>query len=335
MQTQNYINHIAFVIDASISMEHHESEVPEIADNLVQRLAARSKELDQETRVSIYTFADTVTCQIFDKDVLRLPSIKGLYRAYGNTALIDATLQARDDLAKTATMYGDHAFLIYVITDGEENRSKHTPTDLQRTIAQLPDNYTLAVFVPDQHGVFEAKKFGFAQGNIAIWSTTSVHGLENAREVMYEATDRYMVQRATGNFKGTRALFDMSSDTLNAHNVRATLTPLANDKYIILRNTATVIEIKPFVELAGVRYTIGMAYYQLTKTEHIQPRKKIAIRERSTGKVYTGADARALLGLPNAEIKVTPQFNQHYDVFVQSLSVNRKLMPNTDVLVIY
>jgi len=27
---------------------------------------------------------------VYDKDVLRLPSIQGLYKAYGNTALIDA-----------------------------------------------------------------------------------------------------------------------------------------------------------------------------------------------------------------------------------------------------
>ena len=49
---QNYINHIALVLDASGSMSHLSSAVVQVADNQVQYLAARSKELDQETRAT-------------------------------------------------------------------------------------------------------------------------------------------------------------------------------------------------------------------------------------------------------------------------------------------
>src|SRR6478609_5655019 len=87
---QNYINHIAFVIDASSSMGHLSDTVVEIFDSQIAYLAKRSKELDQETRASVYLFSDTTKNLVFDMDVMRLPSLKELYRAYGNTALLDA-----------------------------------------------------------------------------------------------------------------------------------------------------------------------------------------------------------------------------------------------------
>jgi hypothetical protein len=49
--------------------------------------------------------------------------------------------------------------------------------------------------------------------------------------------------------------------------------------------------------------------------------------------MYTGLDARDLLGLPEVgQVKIVPTNTTKYDVFVQSLSVNRKLMPNTQII---
>jgi hypothetical protein len=39
-------------------------------------------------------------------------------------------------------------------------------------------------------------------------------------------------------------------------------------------------------------YQPGDGFYQLTKREKIQPQKKIAIREKATGRIYTGPEAR-------------------------------------------
>jgi hypothetical protein len=82
-------------------------------------------------------------------------------------------------------------------------------------------------------------------------------------------------------------------------------------------------------------YAIGHGYYQLTKTETIQPRKQIVIREKQTNKVYGGDAARDILGLPRGTaIRVKPNANPSYDVFVQSTSVNRKVLKGTDLIVV-
>jgi hypothetical protein len=59
MSGENYINHVALVLDASSSMSSHRSTVVKVADEQIKHLARRSTELDQETRVTVYAFADT------------------------------------------------------------------------------------------------------------------------------------------------------------------------------------------------------------------------------------------------------------------------------------
>ncbi len=120
---QNFINHVALVLDASSSMSRLSGKVIEVADQQIAYLARRSRELDQETRVTVYVFANKVECVIYDKDVLRMPSLKQLYRVGGMTALLAATLTSQRELAQTAQLYGDHSFLTFVLTDGQENAS--------------------------------------------------------------------------------------------------------------------------------------------------------------------------------------------------------------------
>ncbi|HEY5446665.1 MAG TPA: hypothetical protein VIJ87_19825, partial [Pyrinomonadaceae bacterium] len=88
-----------------------------------------------------------------------------------------------------------------------------------------------------------------------------------------------------------------------------------------------------FVRRLGYAYSKGMGYYQLTKTENIQPQKSIIVVEKSTGKAYGGQNARDLIGLPSHTVRVKPDYNPDYDIFVQSTSINRNLMPNTRLLI--
>jgi hypothetical protein len=327
---QNYINHIALVIDRSSSMAHHSDEVVKVADNQIAYLAKRSKELDQETRITMYSFDDTVECLIYDKDVLRMPSLKGLFQPRGSTALIDASIKAIDDLSQTPQLYGDHAFLVYVLTDGEENCSRGTHSALSTLINQLKENWTVAVFVPNQTGKFEAKKFGFPVDNIAVWDTVSNDGMTEVGETIRRATDAYMTSRATG-VRGTKNLFNMA--TVDKRTVTASLKKLHPGQYRIAEVKAEG-PIAPFVEkLTNRAYKLGEAFYQLSKTEKIQPDKAICLLDTKSKAVYSGTEARTLLGLPNHEVKVAPASHPDYQIFVQSTSVNRKLVPGTSLLI--
>ncbi|MBA6434530.1 vWA domain-containing protein [Streptomyces sp. GMR22] len=339
---QNYINHVALVLDASSSMSHLRGKVVEVADQQITYLARRSKELDQETRVTVYVFADKVECVIYDKDVLRMPSLKQLYRVGGMTALLAATLKSQRELAQTAQLYGDHSFLTFVLTDGQENASHRSPDaltksprELVRAVAELmetqEDNWTLAVLVPDQMGKREAMQCGFPKDNIAIWDATSTQGLEEAGQVIQQATENFMVGRARG-IRGSRAVFSTGAEAVNKDTIKAAgLTPVDPSKYQLIP-VAREAAIREWVIECGHTFRTGCAFYQLSKSEKIQARKQIAVLEKKTDRVYTGPEARSLLGLPDTEVRVKPDHNDDFTIFVQSTSVNRKLTPHTRLL---
>lgn len=329
---QNYINHIALVIDSSYSMSRLSAEVVKVADSQIEHLARRSKELDQETRITVYVFNDTITCLVYDKDVLRMPSLSGQFKPSGNTALIDASIKAIEDLSKTPELYGDHAFLAYVLTDGEENASRARPADLANHLNRLKDNWTIAVFVPDQRGKFEAKKFGFQADNIAIWDPTS-KGFSEVGETIRATTDDFMRARATG-VRGSKNLFNIDLSGIDKRKVENSLSKLHPGQYRIA-DIQDEGRIDQFVERLTKRaYRLGEAFYQLSKPEKVQPNKAVALCDVKSKAVYTGREARSLLGLPDHEVKVSPASHPDFWIFVQSTSVNRKLVPGTKLLIL-
>ena len=330
---QNYINHIALVLDASSSMIELSDQLIKVADNQIAYLAQRSMELDQETRISVYVFANDVKCVVWDKDVLRLPSIREFYSPYGYTALIKATIKCHEDLSLTPQMYGDHAFLTYVLTDGEENCSNITPMVLSNMLKKLPENCTIAVLVPNQNGVFWAKKAGFPTDNIAVWDATTTKGVSEVGEVIRKTTDNFMVGRASG-IRGTRSLFSNSADSLNKQTVKdAHLKPISKGGYVVF-NVVSDATIRDFVEAQGLTFQKGSVYYQLTKVENIQSYKGIVVRNKKSGRFYTGPQVRDLLGLADNDVRVKHDVNPEYEVYVQSTSVNRRLMAKTKVMVL-
>lgn len=372
---KNLINHVVFVLDSSSSMDHLTHEVVKVVDNQIAHLAQRSKEMGQETRVILYVFSSKARCveEVFDMDVLRFPSIAEFYRPGGSTALIDATLLSLDDLELISEKYGDHAFLVYVVTDGEENasgRGTHsyqtyyrTPPELVSTLASrlgsLPGNCTVACLVPNQSGAFEAKRFGFPAGNVAVWDATSAKGMREAGETIRRATDSYMAARATGT-RSTTNLFDIGGGVVNAQAILdAGLSPLGYDEYDLVPIPPLKGLVKPadydekkrrkpwkvhggrideFVQnVRGGQYIAGQAYYQLVegKVERIQASKKIAVVDKDTERVYTGDGARQLLGLTSGrEERVKPTGSEKYLVYVQSKSSSRLLVVGTKLLIL-
>lgn len=338
--TANYINHIGYVIDSSTSMQKLARSVVQVTDNTTAFLAERSTKHDQETRATVYTFSSRgrEKCLFYDKDVLRMPSISGLYQPSGMTALMDATLLAVSDLKQTAQLYGDHAFLLYVISDGYENDSRQNrPQHLADVINDLPDNWTLAAFAPDQQAAFALKQCGFPRDNVSVWDTNTVAGIETVGSTMRAATETYMEGRKAGirgyNPKTTTrgGLFQMRD--FKPADVKGAATPLTQGSYFFAEVVADS-RIDEYVAICtGKPYILGRAYYQFMKTETIQPQKNIAVE--LDGLVYEGPGARAVLGLPaDHSVRVRPDQVPGCTIFVQSTSHNRKLIAGTRVLVL-
>jgi len=316
-------------------MKDHRRKLIEVVDAQVAHLAAKSKEMNQETRVSIYDFSGRhdVRCLVWDKDVLRLPSIEKLYNVRGMTAFVDAALKSFADTKTTSQIYGNHSFLFYFVTDGVENASRSPHSALESAIRTAPNNWTVAALVPNNKAKILAMNLGFQVGNIKIWDATTEAGLEEAHQSILRSADTFMSFRATG-MKSTTNLFDMSTAAVNKSTIAAAgLVPLDPSEYIL----NTVVFKKPFVEgddwisayteYLGHQFVSGRGYYQLTLAPvKVQIQKDIAIVEKKSGKVYVGKNARALLGLPDITVTLRAGQNPDYDIFIQSTSTNRKLL---------
>ena len=94
------------------------------------------------------------------------------------------------------------------------------------------------------------------------------------------------------------------------------------------------VPIKQFVQEKGLDFKKGCGYYQLTKPETIQDYKKVVARRKSDGSYITGDAIRKILGIKSTAKKFSLDLSNlpDFDIFVQSTSVNRVLLPGTDFL---
>ncbi|MBK8257714.1 MAG: VWA domain-containing protein [Polyangiaceae bacterium] len=91
--------------------------------------------------------------------------------------------------------------------------------------------------------------------------------------------------------------------------------------------------IRDFVNENGLTFKKGRGFYEMTKTETIQGGKEVVLMDRKTGDMWSGDRARSLLGLPEGvTVRVPPAHLDKYVVFVQSTSVNRRLIGKTRFL---
>lgn len=333
MKKKNLINHVAFVLDDSGSMGRLRNKMVQVVEQQVKSLSSQSKSSGQETRLSIYTFGERIECMAFDRALSKVESIDDFYRANQPwTKVIDATRRVISDLKEIPTRLGDHAFLIYVETDGLDNASETSAQSLRAVMDDLPEEWTVAVFVPNQAGVHSAKQCGFPAKNIDVWET-SERGMDEMADTMSIATQSYMTSRSLG-FKGTKSLFAFKDITKKDVVSNLESIPARDYNTLLVRQADDGKAIKDFVEkVTGEAYRVGSAYYQLTKPEKIQPGKVLAVVEHSTGKMYSGVNARKLLGLPSYEVKAAPADHPKFDIFVQSTSTNRKLVGDTQLIV--
>ena len=102
----------------------------------------------------------------------------------------------------------------------------------------------------------------------------------------------------------------------------------------LLVKKKTKISIKSFVEEKKLKFKKGRGFYQLTKPEIIQDYKEVIVRRKSDGVFLTGDKVKEVLNIPKTSKKFKLDLDEitDFDVFVQSTSVNRVLLPDTEFL---
>lgn len=338
------VNRIAMVLDGS-------SSVRSIADLLVRAvnthlgaLKNQSQALNMQTYVSLFIFADSVFPPIFkDQYIHGIGEITmAQYRMGNMTALLDgigAAISAFEALPDANDP--NTSFLIVTATDGQENNSRNWRTGLREKIASLQqtERWTFAFTGPIGCRSYIERQLGLHAGNVDEWANTR-EGTVAMTSAVQTGYSNYMVARSAGE-RGTKQFFTTDMSQVSATAVKS-LVNLSSDFKVL--NVDKECEIRPFVEghmarsssfrsQAGSSYVPGNGYYQLTKPEDVQASKDILIREKTTGAIYGGNEARGLIGMPtNTLVRVKPGNHGNYDIFVKSTSVNRKLVRGTTVL---
>lgn len=331
VKNANLVNHVILVVDRSGSMQNVKSPTERAIRSNIDTLQAKARETGQVTTLTYIKFDTHVDIDFVRRNVLEAPkSIEIDPR--GGTSLIDATITAIneglkfDDAKKKTT-----SFLLMVLTDGEENSSSAQPTDLEKKLAQVnkTDRWTTAFMVPNQYGKNMLQRMGVPEDNIKTWTQTA-QGAKEIGDEVNTGISAYYALRSVGK-TSTKGFFQPDMSKVKAKDLK---------KLDDVRHKAKIwtvgaeMPIQQFVENKNVFYKPGNGFYQLMKREEVQYHKAIAIVDKATGAVYTGPQARNVLGLPNLDVKIAPGNHGNFDIFIQSTSNNRKLPRGTKLLYI-
>lgn len=250
------------------------------------------------------------------------------------TPLWDSVGLIIENLEKIPVVESDNtAFLVMVTTDGEENASQNwTAASIQKKMQQLQatDRWTFVFRVPVGYKR-NLVSMGIADGNIMEWDQTE-KDLLRAGEQTVTGIQNYFSERSRGVTHSNTFYANVAQ--INKADLNANLEEVTQEYNVVfVPNKYDRAAIKDFcVDTVG-GYMLGNALYQLSKPETVQERKEICIRDKYSGRIYRGKQARVLLGLPTyGNIKVAPGNGGNYDIFVQSTSVNRKLVKDTYLL---
>jgi hypothetical protein len=275
-------------------------------------------------------------------DVNRVEKLAFYSATGGGTPLFDSV----GTLISTMEAEGLHsdpttAFLVMVITDGYENRSRTWTKDkLSAKIAQLQntDRWTFAFRGP-AGSLDQFKRIGIHEGNILEWEQTE-KGIAASTTATQTGVTDYFALRSAGK-TSTRTFYpSIQADKAVVKSTLVDVSKQFGQYYVHSKDDGKRIDefCNDQLNLGQVGrpnvYAKGRAYYELTKPETLQQQKSIVVRDRTTGSMYAGANARQLLGLPlYGEIRIAPASKSgEYDIFVQSTSLNRKLVGGTTLL---
>ncbi len=254
----------------------------------------------------------------------------------GMTPLFDSVYRAIKKLEEMDDGKPDTTFVINVVTDGQENSSGDpgvyvTTKEMEKKIAT--ERWTFSFLVPNGSGAYFSSKYGIPLGNIQEWDKDTAAGTEEAFVTNARAFSGYFVSKSAGDLKSKSGSFYSDLGDLTVRKARKDLSEITKQTRFITASKTD--QIRNIIFNKGLTWIKGAAFYQLVKTEKkVQDYKLVALRVKTSGKVYCGEDARKMLGIGNASgtVRLVPGDHAKFDVFIQSTSVNRKIPAGTEVM---
>ncbi len=331
-------DNVIIVVDRSSSMQGIWPTVQRLHAKLVEDFRNSARDLGRRIDLTTITFANAVEIHSTTKDIARVtstqPGINNVTTG-GMTALWDAVGRAVEEGSEHLSYETSH--LIIVLTDGEENRSQQfTLASIKKLMAEktATDTWTFTFQVPPREKRQFCLATGVPEGNVVEWEATE-RGAQETFSATSKAASSYLVSRSSG-LRSSKGFYTTDMAGVSKSDVKSALKAMDD-----VSGTCKVLsaprdcEIRPFIELKGLTYQRGAAFYQLVKTEKaIQDYKKLIITEIGKPGIFCGtSEARQLLGLPqHGTVKIVPGDHAGFEIFVQSTSVNRRIPAGTKVV---
>jgi uncharacterized protein YegL len=332
------ITYIGFVRDHSGSMRGLEIAALNDYNLTIDGIRQSVTEENQKAYVSVVEcgVGHTATSRLVNANVPieNLPAQKEYIANGSATPLWDSVGMAIEAIENNPNKNDlTTAFLVMIITDGHENASKKwSASSISAKIKELQstDRWTFAFRVP-RGSKQVLVRLGIPEGNIMEWEQNE-QSFKEATAIQSSSVGSYFSARSRGVTSVNTFYADVGNLSIaKIDNALDELTNKVQRKVVSPHQDG--IMIKDFCTEKFGKYAIGSAYYQLTKTEKVQPSKDLIILDRNTNKVYGGPSARSLLGLPqNGEIRLAPGNFGQYEVYVKSTSINRKLYDGNAVI---
>lgn len=329
------VNHFVIILDGSYSMSTLATEALTAVNKNIETIKSEAYRTGMNSTITFLTFGDYVRNIFYKRPAKEVKAIpRSDYLITGCTALFDSVGTTIDRLLKDAKANSDESYVFMIVTDGYENASRGAyrvaETLRQRiTDMQLTDRWTFAFMVPGG-GAYKhvlMRKLGIPQGNIAEWEIGTVEGMNTVSMNLNTGVQNFYLTRSLGKTSTQTFYTDLSHVTKKQVTNLDDLSPKVQEASV-----SEDTDVKTFCVGRFGNYVLGGLYYELTKPEKIHSYKKILIMEKNGSRIYGGHQARQLLKLPSQDIRVKPGDHGNYQIFIQSTSVNRKLIKGTKVL---
>ena len=325
-------NHFVFLIDESGSMQHIRSNTIAATNEMIETVKREAYKSGQLATVTQKTFSCRSRTQALNAKLEQLrPLSPATYCPSGMTALRDVVYDTiREINGLSASGGANHSILFVVVTDGDDTCSATGQQDVNNLLKTCvaTDHWSFAFLVPPGSGAGVTHRWGLPDGNVKEWEQTS-EGVRHATQSVVSGLQSFTSARASGK----RSVTNFFSPDLS----KVTATKVANKlddltRKVKISTVSAEEEIRPFVENhMRINYERGHAFYQLMKKETVQGYKEVILFNKKSKKIFGGVGSRAVLGLPDGDVKVDPGIQGEWDIFVQSTSVNRKLPRGTKV----
>jgi hypothetical protein len=334
--------HCAFCIDESGSVGAIIVSLVEAYNQTVTDIRTSVLDEGQEASMTALAFGDRVLKHRILYVGQQVQTVKPLsaedFNPSGMTPLFDSVWRAIKKLEELDDGKPDTSFVVSVITDGEENQSidPGVPTTVRMIEKKTAtDRWTFTFLVPNGREDLFSTRFNIPRGNIQGWDTKTARGTKQAGIITSAAYGQFFKDKSSrgiGKKMSTKSFYSSTAD-LTVREARSSLSEITGQVEFIVPHIDC--QIRDAIIGHHKEWIKGAAFYALIKTEKkVQPYKMVALRVKTSGKVYSGQAARDMLGIGQATgtVRLVPGDHGKFDVFIQSTSVNRKIAAGTEVM---